>query len=154
MSPDHLTVKDPAAVLTAVGVCCVVVGGLIAAVTGPFDLSQGSWLAAYLVLVGGVAQCAMGQARMWQPEVTQARRWGWIQIGSWNLGNIAVVVGTLTGVPSVVDLGSMVLVVALVIALHATRIASGTAYWIYRALLLVLAVSIPVGIVLSHLRHP
>lgn len=33
------------------GVCFVVVGGRVAAATGPLELAQGSWLAAYLVLV-------------------------------------------------------------------------------------------------------
>lgn len=54
MHPEDFTVKDPATILTATGVGCVVLGGVIAAVTGPLDLAHGSWLAAYLVLVGMV----------------------------------------------------------------------------------------------------
>lgn len=155
----------PATVLTAIGSCCVVLGGLVAAVTGPLDLVRGSWLAAYLVLVDGVAQCAMGQARRWRPDVVQPRRWGWTQIGAWNLGNAIVIGGTLMSAPLVVDLGSMLLVIALTIALHTTRRVTGAAarpaaerpsplvHWVYRTLLLILALSIPVGMVLSHLRH-
>jgi len=40
--------------MTVGGAGCVIVGGLVAAVTGPSGLEQGSWLAAYSVLVCGV----------------------------------------------------------------------------------------------------
>lgn len=155
----------PGDVLTATGICCVVLGGLVAAATGPLDLARGSWLAAYLVLVGGVAQWAMGRARTRSSDVTQSRRWGWTQLCCWNLGNAAVIGGTLAGEPLLVDTGSVLLVVALAIALHTARPAAGAPArpvaarvpavvdWAYRALLLVLAVSIPVGMVLSHLRN-
>ena len=42
----------------------IVLGGLVAAVTGPLHFDRGSWLAAYLVLVCGVAQCAIGRQRL------------------------------------------------------------------------------------------
>lgn len=152
--------RDPATVLTAVGVGCVVLGGLVAAVTGPLELGHGSWLAAYLVLVCGVTSVAMGQARRHHPGQSQRTRWGWAQLGSWNLGNALVIGGTLIGRPSLVDVGSVLLVAALAIALHATRRRVGSAGRrpsradrAYRILLLVLAVSIPIGIILSHLRH-
>jgi TRAP-type C4-dicarboxylate transport system permease small subunit len=148
-------------VLTVVGSCCVVLGGLVAAITGPFELAHGSWLAAYLVLVGGVTQYAMGRARVWWPDAMQPRSWGWTQVGSWNAGNALVIGGTLGGEPVVVDLGSVLLIAAVGIALHAARPAaragaSPTSPLVglaYRTLMLVLAVSIPVGMVLSHLRH-
>jgi hypothetical protein len=151
---------NPATVLTTIGVCSVVLGGLVAAVTGPLDLAHGSWLAAYLVLVGGVAQCAMGQARFRRPEVIPPRR-GWAQIGCWTVGNAVVIGGTLAGEPWAVDVGSALLVIALAIALHAARPSAGAAAGgmsalvghAYRVLLLVLAVSIPVGVALAHLRH-
>lgn len=100
--------SDPATVLILIGICSVVFGGLVAAVTGPFDLVQGSWLAAYLVLVGGVTQWAMGHARTRHPDGSQAHRWGWAQIGGWNLGNALVIGGTLTSEPAVVSFGSVV----------------------------------------------
>ncbi len=46
--------------MVVLGALFIVLGGLVAAVTGPLDLVQGSWLAAYLVLVCGVAQFAIG----------------------------------------------------------------------------------------------
>ncbi|GIF01528.1 hypothetical protein [Paractinoplanes rishiriensis] len=164
LGPLHDLRPGPAAVLTATGICCVVIGGLVAAVTGPLELAHGSWLAAYLVLVGGVAQWAMGQARSRRPDVLQPRR-SWAQIGCWNVGNLLVIAATLTGAPWAVDLGSILLVIALVLAWHAARPGTGTSArlataWAsllvdraYRMLLLVLAVSVPVGMVLSHSRH-
>jgi hypothetical protein len=155
---------NPATVLTAIGVCSVVLGGLVAAVTGPLHLAHGSWLAAYLVLVGGVTQCAMGQARVRWPEVMQLRG-SWAQIGCWNVGNALVIGGTLAGAPLAVDFGSALLVIALAIAFRAARPGAGSATssaaggvsalvgHVYRALLLVLAVSIPVGMALAHLRN-
>ena len=153
---------NPATVLTVTGVCSVVLGGLVAAVTGPVDLAHGSWLAAYLVLVGGVTQCAMGQARLRRPAATSPRR-AWAQIGCWNVGNAVVIGATLAGEPLAVDLGSLLLVIALAIAWRAARpgtgghsSAGGLSNLIdaaYRALILVLGVSIPVGMALSQMRH-
>lgn len=155
------THADPATVLIVAGVCSVVLGGLVAAVTGPLELGRGSWIAAYLVLVGGVAQCAMGQARAWHPEEARPHGWTWTQFSCWNVGNAAVIGGTVVGQPIVVDLGSALLVIAVAIALHAERRVTGPTargaspllLWAYRIVLLVLAVSIPVGMVLSHLRY-
>jgi hypothetical protein len=161
--PGHRSLPSPAVVLTAIGVFSVVLGGLVAAVTGPLDLVHGSWLAAYLVLVGGVTQCAMGQARFRRPDA-MGPRGSWAQIGCWNLGNAVVIGTTLAGEPLAVDLGSALLVIALAIAFRAARPGAGTAApatggWsplvglAYRALLLVLALSIPVGMALSQSRH-
>jgi hypothetical protein len=84
-------------------------------------------------------------------------RGGWAQIGCWNLGNVVVIGATLAGQPLGVELGSVLLVMALVIAFHAARPVAGTGSplfdFAYRALLLVLTVSLPVGMVLSQLRR-
>lgn len=141
------------------GGSCVVLGGLVAAVTGPLDFSHGSWLAAYLVLVGGVAQYAMGRVRSWWTENPESQSTAWLQFGGWNLGNALVIAGTPASSPPVVDAGSVLLVVALLIAFRATLPAldpgreSPLLVWTYRILLLILIVSIPVGIVLSHIRN-
>ena len=103
----------------------------------------------------------MGRARRWRsPAAPAARRRAWAQVATWNVGNAAVLAATLLGWPPLVALGAALLVVALVLALRAApaRAAAGRlallGSWVYRALLLVLAISIPVGILLSHLRHP
>lgn len=149
--------------LLVAGAVSIVLGGLVAAVTGPFDLEHGSWAAAYLVLVSGVAQWVMGQARSWQAGSPAEKWWGWRQFGFWNLGNVAVMAGTFAGWPWLVGLGSVSLVAALVIALLAEgnprrsaggeRIAPPLVHLAYAAMLLVLALSIPVGMTLSIVRH-
>ena len=147
-------------VVTAGG--AVVLGGLVAAVTEPLALDHGSWIAAYLVLVVGVAQGAMGRARTSDAVRSQIGA-GLAQFGCWNVGGALVIVGTVVERPWVVDLGSVLVCVALALALLATRGLTGPARaawprraWpvAYRALLVVLLVSVPIGMVLSHLRHP
>lgn len=149
--------------LLLTGGASIVLGGLVAAVTGPLDLRHGSWTAAYLVLVSGVAQWAMGQARSWRAGSPSENWWGWPQFGLWNLGNVAVIAGTFTGSPWLVGLGSVLLFGAIVVALLAEwrprgphtgeRPGSSPLPWAYTAMLLVLAVSIPVGMTLSVLRN-
>jgi hypothetical protein len=125
----------------------------VAAVTSPLDLAHGSWLAAYLVLVGGVGQVAMGVARLLRPGPADAARLGWSQVAAWNLGNALVIVGTLITLPWLVDVGGLGCVVALALALlHARRLRGTVRTWGYRAVLAVLLVSVPVGLVLAHVR--
>lgn len=151
--------------MIVVGISCVVLGGLVAAATGPLDLAHGSWVAAYLVLVAGVAQCAMGYARLQRSELGVAAPFVRTQLATWNLGHVLVVGGTLISIPLVVSSGSVLLIVALAIALSATRASpactassgrhqgSVWALCAYQTLLLTLAVCIPVGVTLSYLRH-
>lgn len=139
-----------------VGAAAVILGGLVAAVTGPLDLSKGSWAAAYLVLVAGAAQVVMGSARQrWQRSGSDAQ--GWAQFALWNLGNIAVITGTVTGSTVVVLVGAALLVIALVLALLATFRLRGEPdrmlLLCFRVLLVLLTISIPVGVALSAIRN-
>ncbi len=140
--------------MVALGVLGVVGGGLVAAATGPMGWTKGSWAAAYLVLVVGVAQYVMGRMREGLPAPDGA---GWLQLAAWDLGSLGVVVGTLVGVTAVVDVGSLVLVVALALALQGDLRAEGArpraVVLGYRLMLLGLLVSIPIGMLLSHLRN-
>lgn len=142
--------------MSTLGWAGIVAGGLVAAVTDPLDVYRGSWVAAYLVLVVGVAQVVMGRARR-GPGVGGAGT-GWAQCAGWNLGSAGVIAGTLAENSLLVFLSSAALVAALIIAALGTRIvgkASGGGLWLlaYRAMLVILAVSIPVGMALSYLRH-
>lgn len=141
----------PANVLVAVGVVAVVLGGLVAAVTGPLTLLRGSWVAAFLVLPLGVAQVGMGLARRSAPETGAASTWA--QLACWNLGGVIVIAGTLTAASLLVDAGSAVLIIALVLGFLGARGWQGWLSVAHRGLLVLLIVSIPVGILLSHLRH-
>lgn len=152
------------------GTVAVILGGLIAAMTAPLALTRGSWAAAYLVLVVGVAQVAMGMARQQWTAADARRHGGWWQLACWNIGSIGVIAGTLLGATAIVAVGSALLVAALVLAFLASLAAVGDsdtrhsarrrgarrhrAVLIgYRALLIVLTVSIPIGVILSWIRH-
>lgn len=161
----------PSNAIVILGATFVVLGGLVAAVTGPMELMHGSWLAAYLVLVCGVAQFVIGIVESVQGSgaVLVPRSTGWTQLVCLNVGNAAVIVGTLTREPLVVDAAVVLLLVAFGIALFAARPeatqsvavlagfpADGVAHrvltWTYRVFLVLLLVSLPVGAVLAHIR--
>jgi hypothetical protein len=136
----------------AVGAALIVVGGMVAAVTSPVALAKGSWLAAYLVLVCGVAQCVL--AREGASTVTDAAA-GRLRLSlvGWNGGNALVIVGVLTAMPIVVDVGGVLLLAVLIGALVATRHHAASArLMLYRIALVLLIVSIPVGLILAHVR--
>jgi hypothetical protein len=159
LSDDQRARAVTAAPFALAGAVCVVTGGLAAAVTGPTGWDDGSWVAAYLVLVAGVAQIGLGAGRAaLAPRVPSTRRVTaeWI---AWNAGNAGVVGGTLVDVPTVVSSGGALLVAALVLFTIATwgRSApvAGPSRWPRRAFLaleVVLLVSIPIGLTLSWWR--
>lgn len=166
-SPSAAPIPHPAPRLTgrrhellpfiALGVTCVIVGGLVAAASASAPTEHATWAAAYLVLVGGVAQVgfALGHAllvtRTPVPMVAA-------QAAGWNLGNAAVLTGTLLGVSALVDLGGVLLIATLILLAHGlrpagVRPAGGIYRWClhcYRLLVLILLISIPVGLVLAH----
>lgn len=153
---DVLHRTAPAMVL---GVVCVVGGGMVAAVTAASPTEHGTWAAAYLVLVAGVAQIglALGQSLLTAPSPPARTRLAELLL--WNGGNAAVLTGTLTGSTWVVDVGGALLVVTLALVVlavreHPVRDGGGRQALVRRAfelLVLVLLVSIPIGLLLA--RH-
>lgn len=153
-----------------VGGIGIIGGGLVAAVADPLHLTRGAWAVAYLVLVVGVAQIGLGvlQERLAARPVSARLRTG--QLVTWNVGNAAVLGGTLAAAPFVVDAGGLLLVVALALFLVSQRAVgpgnSGpaplpshgrsrghrSAVWVFRGLVILLLVSIPVGLILAHLH--
>lgn len=152
-----------------VGAVCLVGGGLLAAATAYVTTQQTAWATAYLVLVGGVAQVALGTAVTWlRPDAE--RRWGWIAFTAWNLGNACVLAGQLAGAVVVTDIGSALLVVALAVILVSTMrrppergaasyqptaehraMPHPALLWAFRVLIVILLAGIVVGTVLAHL---
>jgi hypothetical protein len=133
-----------------VGGACVIAGGFVAAVTAHAPTENATWTSAYLVLVGGVAQVALGVGQAWLTERLPSPRW---LIGE--LGNAAVIGGTVSGVRPVLDAGGALLIVALALLLMAVR-ATGRTDWrlvLYRSVAAMVLVSIPVGLVLAELKH-
>ncbi|HEY7857783.1 MAG TPA: hypothetical protein VIC82_04710 [Candidatus Nanopelagicales bacterium] len=131
----------------------VIVGGLVAAVTTPMGWQHGAWAAAYLVLVTGVAQIGLGLAQAVLATAPPSPAAVAVQVSGWNLGGAAVILGTLAGAPAVVSVGGVLLVACLGLLVYGVRGGRpGRLLWIYRVLVLVLLVSIPVGLAMSWLR--
>jgi hypothetical protein len=140
----------------AVGFGCIIAGGLVAAVTAPTGFPAGSWVAAYLVLVAGVAQIGLGAGQSVLAVRAPSRSMVVSELSAWNAGSAAVITGTLIGSPLVVGVGGSGLAVALGLFLYNVRRSRRGWRWqlmLYRALAVLLTASILVGLFLSVLRH-
>jgi hypothetical protein len=149
--------------LFTIGAVGIVAGGLVAAATAPSASEHGSWAAAYLVLVVGVAQIALaaGQAAL-SADLLSGRVVG-LEAGGWTVANALVIAGTLAGIDALVYVGGALLVVALAIFAYAVRGTAGSLprladqhmRWLlytFRAVVFLLLVSIPIGLVLATVR--
>jgi len=147
----------PAAALPflVVGAVAVVAGGVVAAVTRPTGFEQGSWVAAYLVLVGGVGLMALGTGQALLAPSAPERSVAGGQLAGWLVSAALVVMGTLASTPVVTAAGGLSLMAVLGSFVASVRGSSarGALIWCYRAVLVVLLVSIPVGLVLAWQRH-
>ncbi|MGH2927025.1 MAG: hypothetical protein ACRDL8_02345, partial [Solirubrobacteraceae bacterium] len=80
----------------AVAGALIVAGGLVAAANGAAQFAHGSWLAAYLVLVGGVAQLLLGMGCLALPEPVSSARLRHAQLALWNAGYCILDCGVLS----------------------------------------------------------
>lgn len=137
----------------ALGYVAIFLGGLIAAVTAPLDLEKGSWLAAYLILVAGLAQLLLShQAQILHASIPSVRD-SWTELSLFVAGNAAVIIGSLLALPLLVDFGGIALIGALVLALRAAAGAQNTwRAWAFRVFYAAVIISVPIGLVLAHLR--
>jgi hypothetical protein len=129
----------------------IVAGGLVAAVNSAAPFEHGSWLAAYLVLVGGVSQAALAVGALGL-RVARPQRLRRAQLVLWNAGVLIVPAGVLVNTPAVVWLGSAILLAALAcFALNerARPCRADRAGILYGLLIAVLGVSVLVGCVLA-----
>lgn len=154
---NDLDPRVPAATpFVVVASTSIVVGGLVAAATGPTDFDKGSWLAAYLVLVGGVALMILGIGQAVFARRPPARSMITVESILWVLSGVAVIVGTLGELVALTIVGGLLLLVVLVLFVAAVREPSGIGgrlIWVYRAMIGILVVSIPVGLVLAWQRR-
>lgn len=137
-----------------VGAASIVAGGLVAAATASAPTEHGTWAAAYLVLVAGVAQICLGVGQALLAPSAPSRRIVAVELAAWNAGNIGVIAGTLLGRVPLVDAGGALLVLSLLFLSNQAR-GQGRrrsrvvlAYWLLVALVLV---SVPIGLVLARL---
>jgi hypothetical protein len=142
--------------MLAAGGVSIIAGGLVAAVTGPTDWDHGSWVAAFLVLVAGVAQLGVGAGQAQLAPVAPTVAFAAAECVSWNAGCVTIVTGTLLSSPVAVSIGSTLLVAALGMSTFAVRGSCSQRRPFrlpYRVLLLVLLTSTPIGIALAWTRH-
>jgi len=144
--------------LFAIGGIGVIAGGLVAAATAPSPSEHGSWAAAYLVLVVGVAQVALGAGQLVLSVDAPSTRLVGLETAGWNVGNALVIAGTLADNAVVVYAGGVLLVLALAAFTHAARRSRANSrggrrlLYAFRALVLLLLVSAPTGLVLATIR--
>lgn len=148
------SIRPGAAPFVVLGGACVIGGGLVSAAAAPAASYHSSWAVAYLVLVAGVAQAVLGLAQAALASGGVDARAVRAELVTWNLGNAAVLAGTLLDVPPVLYAGCALLVATLVVVLRAIRQApSGRWLLTARAVIALLLISMPVGIVLQAIGH-
>jgi hypothetical protein len=130
----------------------IVAGGLVAAVNSAAPFEHGSWLAAYLVLVGGVSQAVLCGGRLALPAPRRSVRLEYTQLGLWNAGTAAVAVGVFTDVAAVVLVGSVIVLAALgcfALGGGPARPGAEGRVILYRLVVVGLAISVVVGSALA-----
>jgi hypothetical protein len=147
-----------AAPFVVVGVACVVVGGLVSAIAASSPSENSSWAVAYLVLVAGVAQVALGIGQSRLATTPPSTKVLLAEFTAWNAGNAGVIAGQLLGFEWLLDSGGILLVIGLALLFRGVRGAvpgAGAPVWmlyVYRLVLLIILVSIPIGLVLGHFK--
>lgn len=134
-----------------IGTAAIVAGGLISALTARTTVYHSAWVVAYLVLIVGVSQVALGlgQWRLASSPLGARSAIGLLVL--FNLGNAGVILGSLTATTIWVDLGSALLIAALIFFGWTVRSGSRTfVWWLYWAFVVMLAVSVVVGLVFAH----
>ena len=139
-----------------VGCLLILAGGLTAAVSRPLGWELGPWVAAYLVLVGGIAQISLGVGQACLALGPPSRAMVGAEIGLWNLAGVVTMAGSLLGVPPLSTVGGMATVGSLTCFLVATRErhpGTRSAASAYRAIIAIVLVSAPIGVALAWVRH-
>jgi hypothetical protein len=130
----------------------IVAGGAVAAVDSAAPFRHGSWLAAYLVLVGGIAQGVLGAGRLALQAAPLTRARLSAQLALWNAGSLVVPAGVLWDAQTLVTAGSAALLCALALfavdARGRARAARARAV-VYLAIVVGLAVSVVIGSALA-----
>ncbi|MCC6269819.1 MAG: hypothetical protein IT190_00925 [Microbacteriaceae bacterium] len=144
--------RGAAIVFATLGASAIVFGGLFSAATARSATYHSAWFVAYLVLVVGVAQMALGLGQWWLTSRPLSAAHVVSELVFFNIGNAGVIIGTLLAAPFWVDAGSIWIVVAL--ALFGWRVWSprrrGAALWLYWMLIVLLFVSVLVGLFFAH----
>jgi hypothetical protein len=143
----------PALPFLLMSALAIVGGGVLAAAMAHAPSRKLLWTVAYLVLVVGATQTALGagQALLTTRAATAPAR-----VAEWalfNLGSAGVIGGTLCASRPVLWLGTLLFAASLALFLWATRgVRGGWPIIAYRTLLVLLGGSAVVGLVLAMVR--
>lgn len=139
-----------------IGSVSIIAGGLVAAVSRPTGFDLGPWLAAFLVLVAGVAQIAFGAGQAWLSGREIPLQVIRVELVAFNLGAGATILGSLAQVPLVTTIGGVatILAVAAFLSMVVKSIAGPRwARWLYIVGATVILVSTPIGLLLAWTGH-
>lgn len=135
------------------GTAAVLAGGFVAAAGGEDPTKHLAWASAYLVLVCGCSQLFVGVGAAALTRSSPSVRLVTWQLVGFNAGNAGVLAGTLSGARVVLYVASAVLVLTLASFAWSTagaRARRGAWLTVYRVVLVLLVISVPVGGVLRH----
>lgn len=138
------------------GAAAIVFGGLFSAATARMATYHSAWSVAYVVLVVGVAQVALGLGQWWLASHQLSAGFLAGELVAFNVGNAGVILGTLLGASLWVDAGSALLVIALVCFGWGVRSSRrrGPALWTYWTLIVLLLVSVVIGLIFANIGAP
>lgn len=134
------------------GIVAVLAGGaLAAAIAAPAPTRHGVWAVAYLVLVLGAGQLAIGAGQALLPTAPPSPREAALSATAFNLSGAAVVVGVVTDRVALFHAGSALLCAVLAWWLYRARRSTrlGCILLAYRLFLAALVVSIPIGMLIT-----
>lgn len=138
-----------------IGSISIVLGGAVSAASAPSPSYTASWAVAYVVLVAGMAQLALGlgQARLAvkQPSATMIAA----EVITLNVANIAVLVGTIMIWTILTDVGGGLFIIALALFVWAVRAAHAHNKWMlygFRVVIAICIVTTPIGLVIASVR--
>lgn len=133
----------------------ILAGGFLSAVSAASPSYLAAWAVAYLVLVVGFAQLLLGigqdQLAVRRPSASLVTA----EVLALNLANAAVLIGSLTTTVVLTWVGAGLIVVAMALFIWAARGGGSRHRWLlylFRAMIVILLVSAPIGIVLAHSR--
>ena len=144
--------RGAVAPFAASGALSVVTGGIVAAaIAAPTPTRHGVWAVAYLILVVGVCQIALGAGQALLAAAPPPPRAVGATAVVFNLANLGVLAGVLTDRVAVLNAGSVLLLVALVLFLIGVHRSDrrGWVLHLYRWVVTVLVISIPIGLVIT-----
>lgn len=134
------------------GMAAIVFGGIFSAATARSASYHSAWFVAYLVLVVGVAQIALGLGQWWLASKPLGAVVLVTELVIFNLGNAGVILGTLLASALLVDVGSALAAVGL--ALFGWKVwrprRHGAVLSVYWALVVLLFLSVLVGLFFAH----